>query len=64
MKLVGTRKKSNEKREQAAQLRHTAEKSRTASDRAFFRRQAQRFDHQAEELEKANADTARGSCRQ
>ncbi len=45
-------RKVTEKREQAKRLRRTAEQSRLAHDRAFFRRQAQRLDHQAEELER------------
>jgi hypothetical protein len=41
---------ANQKREQAALLRRSAQ-SGSAHDRAFFHRQAQRLDHQAKELE-------------
>ena len=40
------------KRVRAAQCRQAAESSSSASDRAFFKGQALRLDHQAEELER------------
>jgi hypothetical protein len=54
--------KAIEMRAQAVQLRRTAEEARTPSDRAFFRRQAKRLDHQAEELERRASEKA-GSSR-
>jgi hypothetical protein len=43
---------ANAKRARAAQCRQAAERSSSASDRAFFRGQALRLDHQAKELER------------
>jgi hypothetical protein len=47
----GLMAEASTKRVRAAQCRQAAERSSSASDRAFFRRQALRLDHQAKELD-------------
>jgi len=46
------KQKLREMRRQATRLRRTADKAVRCHDRAFFKRQAQRLDHQALELER------------
>ncbi len=52
--------KAIDKRKRAADLRRVAETSQTASDRAFFKRQAQQLEHQARDLERQILQVANG----